>query len=119
MARAVDGPKRKNHRKKIHKLAKGYWGSRHSSFKIAKEAVVRAGVYAYRDRRKRKSDFRRLWIGRINGSTRQLGLSYSAFMHGLTQLGITLNRKALSEMALSDPASFEALVTKVKSLQGA
>ena len=96
MARAIDGSKRKNHRKKILKLAKGYWGRRHSNYKTAKDAVTKSLSYAYRDRKDRKADFRRLWIIRINAACRAEGLSYSRLIAGLVKAGITLDRKALA-----------------------
>jgi large subunit ribosomal protein L20 len=114
MSRAVDGSKRKEHRKKILKQAKGYWGRRHSNYKTAKDAVTKALWYAYRDRRDRKGDFRRLWIIRINAAIRPYGLSYSQFIAGLNKAGITLNRKALSNLAIEDEAAFQVLAEQVK-----
>ncbi|MDR1470162.1 MAG: 50S ribosomal protein L20 [Spirochaetaceae bacterium] len=114
MSRAVDGSKRKEHRKKILKLAKGYWGRRHSNYKTAKDAVTKALWYAYRDRRDRKGDFRRLWIIRINAVVRPYGISYSRFIAGLNKAGITLDRKALSNLAIEDEAAFKVLVEQVK-----
>ena len=119
MSRAVDGSKRKEHRKKILKLAKGYWGRRHSNYKTAKDAVTKALSYAYRDRRDRKGDFRRLWIIRINAACREEGLSYSRFVAGLDKAGITINRKALAWMAVEDVPAFKAVVAKVKIALGA
>ena len=118
MSRAVDGAKRKNHRKKILKLAKGYWGRRHSNYKVAKDAVTKALWYSYRDRRDRKGDFRRLWIVRINAAIRPYGLSYSRFIDGLNKAGITLNRKALSNLAVEDEAAFKALAEQVRKAIG-
>jgi large subunit ribosomal protein L20 len=118
MSRAVDGPKRKEHRKKILKLAKGYWGRRHSNYKVAKDAVTKALSYAYRDRRDRKGDFRRLWIIRINAAVRPYGLSYSRFIAGLNKAGININRKALSNMAIEDEAAFKALAEQAKQALG-
>jgi large subunit ribosomal protein L20 len=114
MSRAVDGSKRKNHRKKILKMAKGYWGRRHSNYKVAKDAVTKALFYAYRDRRDKKSDFRRLWIIRINAACREEGISYSRFISGLEKAGVALDRKALAWLAMNDPAAFKAVVAKVK-----
>jgi large subunit ribosomal protein L20 len=114
MSRAVDGSKRKEHRKKILKLAKGYWGRRHSNYKTAKDAVAKALWYAYRDRRDRKGDFRRLWIIRINAAIRPLGLSYSRFIAGLNKAGIRLDRKALSNLAIENEAAFRALAEEAK-----
>ncbi|MDR2097454.1 MAG: 50S ribosomal protein L20 [Spirochaetaceae bacterium] len=115
MSRAVDGSKRKEHRKKILKQAKGYWGRRHSNYKTAKDAVAKALSYAYRDRRDRKSDFRRIWIIRINAAVRPLGLSYSRFVDGLTKAGIKINRKALSNLAIEDTAAFGLIVEMAKA----
>ncbi|MDR3356825.1 MAG: 50S ribosomal protein L20 [Spirochaetaceae bacterium] len=119
MSRAIDGSKRKEHRKKILKQAKGYWGRRHSNYKTAKDAVAKALSYAYRDRRDRKADFRRLWIIRINAAVRPFGLSYSRLVDGLNKAGITINRKALSNLAIEDAAAFEAIVERAKSALGA
>ncbi|MDR2159871.1 MAG: 50S ribosomal protein L20, partial [Treponema sp.] len=88
MSRAVDGSKRKNHRKKILKQAKGYWGRRHSNYKTAKDAVTKGLFYAYRDRRDRKGDFRRVWIIRINAACRAEGISYSRLISGLARAGV-------------------------------
>jgi large subunit ribosomal protein L20 len=119
MSRAVDGSKRKNHRKKILKQAKGYWGRRHSNYKTAKDAVVKGLFYAYRDRKDRKGDFRRIWIIRINAACRAEGLSYSRFIAGCVKAGITLDRKALAHLAAEDPAAFKAVSAKVKTALGA
>ena len=119
MSRAVDGSKRKDHRKKILKLAKGYWGRRHTNYKTAKDAVAKALSYAYRDRRDRKGDFRRLWIIRINAACRAEGLTYSRFIQGLVKAGITINRKALAYLASEDPAAFKAVTVKAKTALGA
>ncbi|MDR1148394.1 MAG: 50S ribosomal protein L20 [Spirochaetaceae bacterium] len=118
MSRAVDGSKRKEHRKKILKQAKGYWGRRHSNYKTAKDAVAKALSYAYRDRRDRKSDFRRIWIIRINAAVRPFGLSYSRFIDGMNKAGITINRKALSNLAIEDAEAFKAVVESVKAALG-
>jgi large subunit ribosomal protein L20 len=115
MSRAVDGGKRKDHRKKILKLAKGYWGRRHSNYKTAKDAVTKGLFYAYRDRRDRKADFRRLWIIRVNAACRAEGLSYSRFVNGLLKAGIVINRKALANMAVEDEAAFKAVIAKAKA----
>ncbi|MDR2343011.1 MAG: 50S ribosomal protein L20 [Spirochaetaceae bacterium] len=119
MSRAIDGSKRKEHRKKILKQAKGYWGRRHSNYKTAKDAVAKALSYAYRDRRDRKSDFRRIWIIRINAAVRPLGLSYSRLVDGLNKAGIIINRKALSNLAIEDETAFRAIVERAKSALGA
>ncbi len=119
MSRAVDGSKRKEHRKKILKQAKGFWGRRHSNYKTAKDAVTKALFYAYRDRRDRKGDFRKIWIIRINAACREEGLSYSRFIAGLNKAGIIINRKALAHLAAEDAPAFKAVVAKVKTALGA
>jgi large subunit ribosomal protein L20 len=119
MPRAVDGTRRKDRRKKILKLAKGYWGRRHSNFKTAKDAVAKALSYAYRDRRDRKGEFRKLWIIRINAACREEGISYSKFIAGLDKAGIIINRKALAHLAVTDPPAFKAILEKVKAASGA
>ncbi len=101
--------------KKILKLAKGFRGRRKNVFRIAKQAVMKAGQYAYRDRRTRKRAFRQLWIARINAASRGLGLTYSKFMAGLKKAGIDIDRKVLSDMAIHDPAGFSSIVDKVKA----
>ena len=119
MPRAIDGSKRKNHRKKILKLAKGYWGRRSTNFKTAKDAVTKSLAYAYRDRKDRKGDFRRLWITRINAACRTEGLSYSRLINGLSKAGININRKALANLAIEDQNAFKAVVEKAKAALGA
>ncbi|MGP1603815.1 MAG: 50S ribosomal protein L20 [Treponema sp.] len=114
MSRAIDGTKRKNRRVKILKLAKGFIGDRKSNYKAAKDAVTKALNHAYIDRRDRKHSFRALWISRINAAVRDEGLSYSRFIDGCTKAGIALNRKALSNMAIEDPAAFKAVVEAAK-----
>ncbi len=101
--------------KKILKLAKGFRGRRKNVFRIAKQAVMKAGQYAYRDRRTRKRVFRQLWIARINAASRGLGLTYSKFMAGLKKANIEIDRKVLSDMAIHDPAGFSSIVDKVKA----
>ena len=101
--------------KKILKLAKGYRGRRKNVYRIAKQAVMKAGQYAYRDRRTKKRVFRQLWIARINAASRGLGVTYSKFMAGLKKARIDIDRKVLSDMAIHDPAAFAAIVDKVKS----
>ena len=101
--------------KKILALAKGFRGRRKNVFRIAKEAVMKAGQYAYRDRRTRKRVFRALWIARINAASRELGVTYSKFMAGLKKAQIDIDRKVLSDMAIHDPAGFKSIVEKVKS----
>ena len=119
MSRVIGGPKRKNRRKKILKLAKGYWGRRHSNFKAAKDAVTKGLAHAYRDRKDRKGDFRRIWIIRINAACRTEGLNYSRFIQGLAKAGITINRKALAWLATEDPDAFKAVTAKAKTALGA
>ena len=101
--------------KKILKLAKGYRGRRKNVYRIAKQAVMKAGQYAYRDRRTRKRVFRQLWIARINAASRGLGITYSKFMAGLKKANIDIDRKVLSDMAIHDPAGFASIVDKVKA----
>ena len=110
--RAVNS--RKNH-KKVLKLAKGYWGAKSKHFKMAKEAVMKSGNYAYIGRRLKKRDFRQLWITRISAACKMNGMNYSTFMNGLKKAGITLNRKMLSEIAINDAAGFTALTEKAKA----
>jgi len=114
MSRAIDGSKRKNHRKKILKLAKGYWGRRSTNYKTAKDAVAKSLTYAYRDRKDRKGEFRKLWIIRINAACRENGLSYSKLINGLDKAGIIINRKALAFLASEDSAAFKAIAEKAK-----
>ena len=105
--RAVNAVKK---RRKIMKLAKGYFGSKSRSYRIAREAVMKSQMYAFVGRRLKKRDFRKLWIARINAAARMNGLSYSKFMHGLKVSGINLNRKVLADIAVNDAAGFKALV---------
>lgn len=115
MPRAVAGTKRKDHRKKILKLAKGYWGRRSTNHKTAKDAVAKALMYAYRDRRDKKGQFRSLWIIRINAACRAEGLSYSRFIEGLNKAGVQMDRKMLSDVAVRDQAAFKAVVEQAKA----
>ena len=108
----ISVPRHRRHRK-IVKQAKGYYGARSRNFKSAKDAVVRAGLYAYRDRRQRKRMFRRLWITRINAACRLNGTTYSAFINGLKTKGIDLDRKILADMAVNDPQAFTDLTASV------
>src|SRR6184192_4219375 len=105
--RAVHSRKK---RREILEQAKGYYGARRKRLRVAKEQVIHSGVYAYRDRRDRKGQFRRLWITRIGAGTRQHGMSYSTFMHGLKEAGIELDRKVLADIAVHDPKAFGDLV---------
>lgn len=102
-------------RRKIFKLSKGYFGSKSRSYRIAREAVMKSLMYAYVGRKRRKRDFRQLWIARINAAARLNGLSYSKFMHGLKVAGINLNRKVLADIAVNDAAAFTALAEKAKA----
>ncbi|MFO7983532.1 MAG: 50S ribosomal protein L20 [Desulfuromonadales bacterium] len=115
MPRAKGGFKTRRRRNKVLKLARGYRGARSKLYRSAVEAVDRALNYAYRDRKVRKRDFRALWISRINASTREHGLSYSRFIHGLKKADIALDRKVLAQLAVSDPAGFSAVVEKAKA----
>jgi large subunit ribosomal protein L20 len=103
--------------KKILKLAEGYYGRKRRTFKNAHEQVMKSGQYAYRDRRNRKRDFRRLWIARISAACANLGVKYSQFIHGLKEAGIEIDRKMLSELAIHDPEAFEALVKQASPAQ--
>ena len=105
----------KKRKKKVLKQSKGYWGARSRLFRTAREAVDRAQVYAYRDRRQRKRDFRRLWIVRINAAARRNGMSYSQLVHGLSQAGVAINRKVLADLAVRDPAAFTAVVEQARA----
>ena len=119
MARVKGGNVSKNRRRKVLKEAKGYFGSKHRLYKTAQEQVFHSGAYAFRDRRQNKRNFRKLWITRINAACRENEISYSKFINGLAKAGIEINRKMLSEMAIDDPKSFEALVeTAKKALNG-
>lgn len=115
MARVKGALATRKRRKKVLKLAKGYWGSKSKHFKMAKQAVMKSGNYAYIGRKQRKRDFRRLWITRISAACKMNGINYSTFMNGLKKAGVTLNRKMLSEIAIADEAAFTALVEKAKS----
>ncbi len=115
MARVKGAMMTRKRRKKVLKLAKGYWGSKSRHYKMAKQAVMKSGNYAYIGRKQRKRDFRRLWITRISAGCHMNGVNYSTFMNGLKKAGVTLNRKMLSEIAIADPAGFTALVEKAKA----
>ena len=115
MARSTAAVPRHRKKKRYMKAAKGYWGARSKLWRIAKNAVERGWVYSYRDRKNRKRDFRRLWIARINAATREHGLSYSKFINGLKQAGVEVNRKVLADLAVREPAAFEALVKQAKA----
>jgi len=114
MSRVTRGNKRLNRRKKILKLAKGYFGAKRKNYRTAKEAVDKAMLYSYRDRRTRKRDFRKLWTVRLNAAVRSHGINYSQFIFGLNKAKIKLNRKVLANLAISEPETFKGIVEKVK-----
>ncbi len=115
MPRARNAPATRKRRKKVLKKAKGYFGNKSRLFRYAKDAVERAEKFAYRDRRKKKSEFRKLWIVRINAACRAEGMRYGQFINGLNKAGIQLNRKVLSELAIHEPETFKELVGKAKA----
>jgi len=114
MARVKGGTVTRRRRKKVLKLAKGYYGSKHRLYRVANQQVMKSLMYAYRDRRQRKRDFRRLWITRINAAARQNGLSYSRLMHGLKLAGVEVNRKMLADLAVTDAEAFAQLANTAK-----
>jgi large subunit ribosomal protein L20 len=116
MPRVKRGPRKRQRRTKILKQAKGYWGARSHNYRTAKEAVERALLYAYRDRRVRKREFRRLWIIRIKAAAEQNGLSYNRFIHGLKKLDVELDRKILADLAVNEPQAFIQIAEKVKQV---
>ncbi|WP_018659443.1 50S ribosomal protein L20 [Allofustis seminis] len=115
MARVKNSPATRRRRKRVLKLAKGYYGSKHKLFRTAKQQVMKSYMYAYRDRKQRKRNFRKLWIARINAGARMNGLSYSRLMHGLKLSEIELNRKVLADMAIRDEAAFTAICEQAKA----
>jgi len=115
MPRVKGGTVTRARRKRVLKLSKGYYGSKHKLFKTAKQQVMKSGQYAYRDRRQRKREFRKLWIARINAAARLNDISYSKLMHGLKVAGIDINRKMLSDLAVNDEKAFAALVEQAKA----
>ncbi|SFH71027.1 50S ribosomal protein L20 [Pisciglobus halotolerans] len=115
MPRVKGGSVTRQRRKKVLKLAKGYYGSKNTLFKVANQQVMKSYQYAYRDRRQKKRDFRKLWIARINAAARMNNMSYSTLMHGLKVAGIDINRKMLADVAISDPAAFTALTEQAKT----
>ncbi len=115
MARVKGALSTRKRRNKVLKAAKGYFGAKSTHFKMAKQAVMKSGQYAYIGRRLKKRDFRRLWITRISAQAKVCGMNYSTFMNGLKKAGITLNRKMLSEIAISDKEAFAALAEKAKA----
>lgn len=114
MPRVKGGTVTRRRRKRVLKLAKGYYGSKHKLFKVAQQQVFKSLQFAYRDRRQRKRDFRKLWIARINAAARLNGLSYSRLMHGLKVAGVDVNRKMLADLAINDEKAFTALTEKAK-----
>ena len=114
MPRVKGGYVTRQRRKRTLKLAKGYYGAKHLLFKTAKQQVMKSYMYAYRDRRQKKRDFRRLWITRINAAARMNGISYSVLMNGLKKAGVEVNRKMLADLAVHDAAAFTALVEQAK-----
>ncbi|WKB36782.1 50S ribosomal protein L20 [Terrilactibacillus sp. S3-3] len=114
MARVKGGYVTRRRRKRVLKLAKGYFGAKHKLFKVAQQQVFKSLQYAYRDRRQRKRDFRKLWIARINAAARINGLSYSRLIHGLKVAGVDVNRKMLADLAVNDATAFATLATKAK-----
>ena len=117
MTRVKRGVVARRRHKKVLKQAKGYYGARSRVFRVAKQAVIKAGQYAYRDRRNRKRQFRALWIQRINAGARINGMSYSRFVGGLKKAGIEIDRKVLADLAVHEKAAFAAIVEKVKAAQ--
>lgn len=115
MSRVKRGIRTRARHAKILKQAKGYFGKKSKLFKVANQAVLKSGSYAYRDRRQKKRDFRKLWIARINAAARMNGLSYSKFMNGLKKAGVELDRKVLSDIAITDPKGFTALCEQAKA----
>ena len=115
MPRVKRGVTARARHKKILALAKGFRGRRKNVYRVAKQAVMKAGQYAYRDRRNKKRDFRRLWIARINAATRELGLTYSQFINGMNKAGITLDRKVMADIAVHDKAAFASIVSQAKA----
>lgn len=114
MPRAVDGTRRKNRRSKLLKQAKGYWGTRSKLHRVAKTQLMKSGLYAYRDRRAKKRDFRSLWIARISAGARAQNITYSRFMNGLKRADVQINRKALSNLVIEDIQAFNMLVEAAK-----
>ena len=115
MPRVRTGPHRRRHHKKVLKMTKGQFNSRHRLFRIANEAMLKSLWYSYRDRRNRKRDLRRLWIARINAAARMNGITYSRFIHKMKQSEITLNRKMLADLAVRDPQAFSTVVEKAQA----
>jgi large subunit ribosomal protein L20 len=119
VSRATNAVARKRRRKKVLDQAKGYYGRKHSSYRLANEQVMRSGNYAYRDRRRRKREMRRLWIVRINAAARREGLSYSELIHGLSEAGVEVNRKMLADIAVRDPEAFRRFAEQAREAAAA
>ena len=115
MARVKGAMMTRKRRNKVLKLAKSYWGSKSTHFKMAKQAVIKSGTYAYVGRKLKKREFRQLWIARISAAVAPMGINYSRFMYGLKKAGIEINRKMLADLAVNDAAAFTALVEKAKA----
>ena len=115
MPRSTSAPARKKRKKKVFEVAKGYFGGRKNLYRIAKEAVEKGWQHAYRDRKKKKRNFRRLWITRINAAVRERDMTYSRFVNGLKEAGIELDRKAMADLAVRSPEAFTALVDRAKA----
>jgi large subunit ribosomal protein L20 len=119
LSRATNPVARRRRRKKVLKQAKGYWGRKHSSYRLANEQLMRSGNYAYRDRRRRKREMRRLWIVRINAAARREGMSYSELIHGLSEAGVEVNRKMLADIAVRDPEAFRRFAEQAREAAAA
>jgi large subunit ribosomal protein L20 len=119
MSRATNAVARKRRKKKVLDQAKGYYGRKHSSYRLANEQVMRSGNYAYRDRRRRKREMRRLWIVRINAAARREGMSYSQLIHGLSEAGVEVNRKMLADIAVRDPEAFRRFAEQAREAAAA
>jgi large subunit ribosomal protein L20 len=119
VSRATNAVARKRRKKKVLDQAKGYYGRKHSSYRLANEQVMRSGAYAYRDRRRRKREMRRLWIVRINAAARREGMSYSQLIHGLSAAGIEVNRKMLADIAVRDPETFRRFAEQAREAAAA
>ncbi|MDR3249798.1 MAG: 50S ribosomal protein L20 [Mycoplasmataceae bacterium] len=111
--RSTNGPKTRARRKQVKDRVSGAWGTKHTSYKIARQTMIRSAMYAFAHRKNKKRDFRKLWINRINGSVKALGYNYSTFINALKKNNIQINRKMLSEMAINDPEQFKLIVDKV------
>ena len=118
MARVKGAMMTRKRRSKVLKLAKGYWGSKSKHFRVANQAVMKSGVYAYTGRKLKKRDFRQLWITRISAAVKMHGMNYSTFMHGLKTAGVEINRKMLAELAVNNEAAFAQLVDMAKKANG-